>query len=194
MTTPAMLAGWSALLALGATVVGAVTLILFFSRGGAWGKLNDAASVVLLLAMIPVALVIGTIEMETVTTTSVVVAAVGIAAMVVVAILQALLVADRVTYEGTKAAVLGGGAVIGVWYILAALFMTGTVLDGALRWLAIAAGIGYIAIGYGFIAGNERHPLSAIGGVVLLVASCLFLGLLGVSLVTEQITVASWNA
>jgi hypothetical protein len=114
--------------------------------------------------------------------------------MVVVAALQALLVADRVTYEGTKAAVLGGGAVIGVWYIIAGWLTAGTVLDGPLRWLAIAAGIGYIAIGYGFLVGNERHPPSAIGGVVLLVASVLFLGVLGVALVTEQITVPAWNA
>lgn len=194
MMPPGVLAGWSALIAVGATVVGAVTLGLFFSRGGAWGRLNDAASVVLLLAMIPVALVIGTIEMETVTTVSVAIAAVGIGAMVVVALLQALLVAGRVTYEQTKAGVLGGGAVIGIWYILAGLNVGGTNLDGPLRWLAIAAGIGYIAIGYGFLVGNERHPLSAIGGVLLLVASCLFLGLLGVSLVTEQITVPAWNA
>jgi len=194
MTSPAVLAGWSAFVALGATVVGAVTLILFFSRGGAWGRLNDAASVVLLLAMIPVALVIGTIESETVTTVAVAVAALGIVAMVVVAVLQALLVVGRVTYEQTKAAVLGGGAVIGAWYILAGWLTGGTVLDGPLRWLAIAAGIGYIAIGYGFLAGNERHPLSAIGGVVLLAASVVFLGGLGVGLVTGQIMVPAWNA
>jgi hypothetical protein len=194
MITLEQLAGWSALVALGATIVGAVTIVLFFSRGGAWGRLNDAASVVLLLAMIPVALVIGTIETENEATVGFVVAAVGIGAMIVVAVLQGLLVAGRVTYEGTKAAVLGGGAVIGAWYIVAGWLSAGTILDGALRWLAIAAGIGYIAIGYGFLAGNERHPLSALGGVVLLVASCLFLGVLGTGLVTGQITVPAWNA
>jgi hypothetical protein len=194
MPAPEVLAGWSALLALAATIVGAVTLMLFFSRGGAWGRFNDAASVVLLLAMIPVALVVGTIESERESTVAVAIAAVGIGAMVVVALLQALLVAGRVTYEGTKAGVLGGGAVIGVWYILAGWLTGGTVLDGRLRWLAILAGIGYIAIGYGFLAGNERHPLSVAGGIVLLVASCLFLGVLGTGLLTGQITVPAWNA
>ena len=189
MMPPELLAGWSALLALGATIIGAVTLGLFFARGGAWGKLNDAASVVLLLAMIPVALVVARIEADAAGITSVAVAALGIGAMVVVGVLQALLVADRVTYEQTKAAVLGGGALVGAWYVLVGLFGAGTALDGAMRWLAIGAGLGYIAIGYGFMAGNERHPLSVGGGLLLLVASCLFLGLLGVGLVSDQIAV-----
>jgi len=194
MPAPEVLAGWSALLALAATIVGAATLVLFFARGGVWGRLNDAASVVLLLAMVPVALVVGMIESERLSTTAVAVAAIGIGAMVVVALLQALLVAGRVTYEGTKAAVLGGGAVIGVWYILAGWLATGTILDGPLRWLGITAGIGYIAIGYGFLVGNERHPLSAIGGVVLLIASVTFLGILGVGLVTGRTAIPAWNA
>ncbi|HEX4897708.1 MAG TPA: hypothetical protein VFV53_05045 [Candidatus Limnocylindrales bacterium] len=186
---PDVFAGWAALLALGATIVGAVTLWLFFSRGGAWGKLNDAASVVLLVAMIPVALAVARIEADVVGIASVAVAALGIGAMVVVGVLQALLVADRVAYEQTKAAVLGGGALVGAWYVLVGVLAGGTALDGAMRWLAIAAGLGYIAIGYGFLAGNERHPLSVGGGIVLLVASCLFLGLFGVGLVADQIAV-----
>jgi hypothetical protein len=188
--TPEVLAGWSALVALAATIVGAVTLILFFSRGGAWGRANDAASVVLLVAMIPVALVVAALEGQT--TASMGVAAIGIAAMVVVAALQGLLVAGRVTYEGTKAAVLGGGAVIGVWYILAALLMDVNGLDGPFRWLAFAASVGYLAIGYGFLVGNERHPASAIGGIVLLAASVVFLGMLGVGLVTGRTTIPTF--
>jgi hypothetical protein len=47
--TPEIAAGWSALLAAVATVVGASTLVLFFTRGEPWGRLNDASSVVLLL-------------------------------------------------------------------------------------------------------------------------------------------------
>ena len=186
------LAGWSAILAAAATVIGAVFLGLFFSRGEPWGTLNDIASVVLMPAMIPVALVVA--AMEGLTPRSVAVAAIGIGAMVVVAVLQALLVAGRVTYEQTKAAVLGGGAIIGVWYILAASLMDVNGLDGSFRWLAFSAGVGYIAIGYGFLAGNERHPASVIGGVVLLVASVVFLGLLGVGLVTGRTTLPAWTA
>ena len=81
------------------TVVGMATLLLFFSRGGRWGRLNDAASVFLMLALIPVALVLAIIELEVVTTIALVVAALGIGAMLALAVLQSLLVARRVTYE-----------------------------------------------------------------------------------------------
>ncbi len=192
--TPETIAGWSALVAAGATVVGAVTLVLFFARGEPWGRLNDASSVVLMLATIPVALLVATIESETVTTIVLPVAALGIGAMLVVAALQALLVARRVTYEQTKAWVLLGGAVVGVWYILSGLFAARTAIEGLLAWLMLAAGVGFIAIGYGFAAGNERHPLSVIGGVLLLGASTTFLAVLGMRLVTGDLVAPAWNA
>jgi hypothetical protein len=47
-------AGLSALLAAVATVIGAVFLGLFFWKGGLWGLLNDIASIVMMLATIPV--------------------------------------------------------------------------------------------------------------------------------------------
>jgi hypothetical protein len=192
--TPEIVAGWSALLAAVATVVGAITLVLFFSRGEPWGRLNDASSVVLMLALIPVALIVATLESETKTTTVLPVAGLGISAMIAVAVLQALLVARQVTYEQTKLQVLAGGAVIGLWYILSGLLAGFTALDGPLAWLAVASGAGFIAIGYGFAVGNERHPLSALGGAVLLAASTTFLLLLGTRLVTGDIVVPAWNA
>jgi len=50
------LAGASALVAAVATVLGAAFLVLFFAKGGLWGLLNDIASIVLMLATIPVLL------------------------------------------------------------------------------------------------------------------------------------------
>jgi hypothetical protein len=158
------------------------------------GRLNDASSVVLMLAMIPVALLVTTLETETVTTVVLPVAAVGIGAMLFVAGLQALLVARRVTYEQTKRWVLLGGAVIGLWYIATGLLAGHTALEGGLAWLAIGSGIGFIAIGYGFAAGNERHPLSALGGALLLGASTAFFVVIGTRLVTGDLIVPAWNA
>ena len=64
---------------------------------------------------------------------------------------------------------------------------------GPSGWLALVSGVAFIAIGYGFLAGGERHPLSAIGGVALLVASTAFLGILGVRLVSGELVVPDWN-
>jgi hypothetical protein len=192
--TPEVVAGWSALVVAASTVVGAVTIVLFFRRGDPWGRLNDVSSVVLMLALIPVALLVATLESETMTTTVLPVAALGIAAMLVVAVLQALLVARRVTYAGTVRWVLLGGALVGVWYIGTGVMAAHTALEGAPAWLAIASGIGFIAIGIGFARGRERHPLSAIGGVVLLGASLAFLAVLGARLVSGDIVAPDWNA
>jgi hypothetical protein len=192
--TAEVAAGFSALIAAVATVVGAVTLVLFFARGQPWGTINDVSSVVLMLAMIPVAMVIAVFEMERVTTVALVVAGIGIVGMLAAAVLQALLVARRVTYEGSVGAVLGAGAVVGAWYVLAGLLASGTALEGPLAWLAVASGIGFIAMAVGFRIGSERHPLAIIGGIVLLFASTAFLSILGARLVSGDLAVPAWNA
>jgi hypothetical protein len=179
--------GWSALIAAAATVVGAVTLVMFFRRGGNWGLANDISSVVLMLALIPVALLVAVIERSNQAPGSVLIAALGIAGMLVAAAAQALLVLRRLTFEQSKRPVLLAGAVVGVWYVLIGLYARLTPLDGLPAWLAIAAGVGFVAVGYGFLAGNEQHPLSALGGGVLFIASLGFLTILGVRLVTGDI-------
>jgi hypothetical protein len=192
--TPEVLAGWSALVAAVATLFGALALVLFFTRGQPWGTINDAASVVLMLATIPVALLIAVLESEHQTTGALAAAAIGIVAMLVAATLQALLVVGRVTYEQTKGWVLLAGAGVGLWYLLVAFLAQGSAIEGALATLAAVSGVGFIAIGYGFTVGNERHQLSALGGGVLLVASTAFLGVLGIRLVTGDLIVPTWNA
>jgi hypothetical protein len=193
MMTLEQLAGWSALLAAAATVVGAALLVLFFRRGEPWGTLNDIASIVLMLATIPVALLVGTIEMERVTTTAVVVTAVGIAGMLAAAGFQAALVARLRTYEQLLGWTLGAGVIVGVWYILAGVLALPGSLDAPLPALAITSGIGYVAIAYGFAVGDQRHPVSIIGGLVLLLASTTFLTWIGLRLVSSELVVPMWS-
>jgi hypothetical protein len=192
--TPEVAAGLAALVAAGATVLGAVALVLFFSRGQPWGTVNDVSSVVLMVALVPVALLVATLESETVTTVALVVAGLGILAMVSVAVLQALLVARRVTFEQSKGPVLFGGAIVGVWYIASGFLASRTGLEGVLAWLAIAAGLGLVAVALGFALGSERHPLSAAGGALAFLGSTAFLVLLGARLVTGDLVAPSWNA
>jgi hypothetical protein len=193
MTTLAELAGWSALIAAVATVVGAALLMLFFSRGEPWGTLNDIASIVLMIATIPVAIVIGALESERSSVVPWVVAAIGIGGMLAAAGFQAALVARWRTYEQLLGRTLGSGAVVGVWYILAGAFALSGALSAPLPILAIVAGIGFIAIGYGFAMGAQNHLVSKIGGVALLLASTSFLGLIGFRLVTGDLVVPAWT-
>jgi len=194
MTTLAELAGWSALIAAVATVVGAVLLVLFFMRGQPWGTLNDIASVVLMLATIPVAIAVGALELERAGTLSWLVTAIGIGGMLAAAGFQTALVLRVRTYEQLLGRTLGAGAVVGIWYIFAgALALTGS-LPAPLPILAIVSGIGFIAIGYGFARGAQDHVLSRVGGIALLLASTTFLALIGFRLVTGELAVPAWTA
>lgn len=190
----ARFAGLSAWLAAAMTVVGALTLMQFFRKGGRWGAWNDASSVVLMLAMIPVALLLAVLALEVVTTTALVVAAIGIGAMLAVAVLQALLVVGRVSYEQTKLPVLVLGAVVGVWYLLTAVSTAGTDLPDGLRLAAAVSGVGFIAVGIGFARGGQSHPLAVSGGAVLFVASIVFFVWLGALLLGGGLTIPAWNA
>jgi hypothetical protein len=176
---PVALVGASALVAVVATIVGAVTLVLFFARGGFWGLLNDIASIVLMVAMIPVAVALGRLGEGTFGAVAWLVTAIGIAGMVGATIAQSLLVARVRTYTQLLPWTLGASAVVGLWYVLVGVlgieFVVSSNYPVLLIALALASGLGYIAIGYGFLRGNERHPLSVAGGLVLFVASTAFL-------------------
>lgn len=183
----AALAGPSALIAAVATVLGAVFLVLFFAKGGAWGLLNDIASIVLMLATVPVVAFFTTWTAPYLAPrVALAVAAVGLVGMLGAALAQGLLVARVRTYQQLLPWTLGFGAVVGVWYVL--IGVTGWLagMPELLAALAILSGVSFIALGYGFWRGNERHPLSIVGGIVLLIASTIFLSWLGIALIAAE--------
>jgi hypothetical protein len=194
MTTLEQVAGWSALIAALATVVGALFLGLFFSRGQPWGTLNDVASVVLMLATIPVALVVAAIEADESATLALVAAAIGIVGMLVAAVSQVLLVARVRTFERLLPWTLGAGAVVGVWYVMAGILALPGGLPPPMGWVMIASGIGFIAVGYGFARGGQRDPIAALGFATLGMGSTVFLAYLGLFLLSGKLEVPTWNA
>jgi hypothetical protein len=185
LTGLAALAGPSALVAMLATVLGAAFLGLFFARGGIWGPLNDGASIVMMVATIPVVAFFATwTDPYLAPLVAVFVAAVGVVGMVGAATAQGLLLARVRTYQELLPWTLGSGAVVGFWYVLIGITGVMAGMPGLMGALACASGIGYASLGYGFWRGNERHPLSIVGGIVLLIASTIFLAWLGVALVS----------
>ena len=178
------LAGPSALVAAVATVVGAVLLGLFFAKGQPWGTLNDIASIVMMLATIPVLAFFATFtEPYLAPGVALAVAGIGLVGMIGASVAQGLLVARVRTYEQLLPWTLGFGAVLGVWYVLIGITGRLSGVPEIMAVLAIAAGLGYVALGYGFWRGSQRHPLSIVGGLVLLVASTIFLGWIGIALI-----------
>lgn len=180
----AALAGPSALIAALATVVGAVFLALFFAKGGLWGPLNDIASIVMMLATIPVLAFFATFtEPYLAPGVALAVAAIGLVGMLGAATAQGLLVARVRTYKQLLPWTLGFGALVGAWYVLLGVMSRLAGVPEIMAILAVVSGAGYVALGYGFWRGNERHPLSIVGGIVLLIASTTFLVWIGVALI-----------
>lgn len=194
MITVEQAVGWSALLGAAATVVGAITLMVFFARGNPWGTWNDVATIVLMLATIPVALLIAAIESEQFATFAWIVGAVGVLGMWLAATFQAMLVAGRRTYRELLGRTLGASAIVGLWYLLMGLLAIPRGLGDPLPQLAIASGTGFVAVAYGFAVGDENHLLSKVGGALLFVASTGFLGILGGRLVSGDLVIPAWSA
>jgi len=112
------------------------------------------------------------------------VAVVGLVGMLGTTVSQGLLLARFRTYPQLLPWTLGFGAVTGFWYALIGITGAMAGMPGVFAGLALLSGLGYGSLGYGFWRGNERHPLSILGGIVLLIASTIFLTWLGLSLVS----------
>jgi hypothetical protein len=181
------LASWSALLAAAATVIGALFLGLFFAKGQPWGTLNDLASIVLMLATIPVAVRLAEITAQTSPTGAVIVAAIGIVGMLGATAAQSALVLRLGSYAGLLPYTLGAGGVVGAWYLLVGALGVAGGMPGGLALLAFLSGIGYAAIAVGFWRwGQEPRPASVLGGIFVVVGSTLFLGWVGVALLGSE--------
>jgi hypothetical protein len=159
-----MIAGWSAYLAAVVAIISYAALFVFFAVGGVFGPINDAASVVQMIFMLPVALALYFLFRPLSPLISLAALVSAMVAMVGIAILQALLVLRRVRYEQTLLPVLTLGGILGVWWILIGVqSLIGGMLPNGLRWVSIAVGLSAIILVVGFRSGGERHPLAAIG-------------------------------
>jgi hypothetical protein len=161
--------GWAALLSAVATVATLFTAVLFFTFGGAFGKINDAVSVLQMLLMLPVAVALFLLRPPDATGLALLAVVVGGAGMVITAVLQALLVLGYVEYEQTIKAVLSAGGAIGLWLILTNVLTLGEILPAGLVVFGTLAGAGYLLATVGFYKGDQQHPLFYTGGFLIVV-------------------------
>jgi MFS family permease len=182
ITQPDLIFGWTAILSAAATLGTAITGILFFAVNDAFGNVNDTFSVFQVVLMLPVAVALYLLAGPEPGWSALVALAVGCAGMVFVAVLQALLVAGKVRFEQTIAQVLAGGAVIGLWLILAnALALAAGAFSWGLAAFGFVAGAGYVLTAVGFHRGQQEHPLFYAGSLLMVVGYsvwAIWLGLL----------------
>ena len=177
---------WFAFVSAAATVVTFVTGILFFTVGQPWGTIQDTASVLQVLLMLPIAWALHRLLVISARGWSWVALILGAVGMLVAGVLQVLLVVRRVEYEQTIDAVLGAGGAIGFWLALTGvLALVYGLLPAGLAWAGVAAGAGYLLLVVGFRLGGEQHPLFWGGSPVALTGYAVWAVWLGRVLLAE---------
>jgi hypothetical protein len=186
-----LLFGWSAILSAVATLLTLITGILFFSAGGIFGPINDAASVIQMLLMLPVVVALYLLTRQDAGALTLLAAAIGVAGMLIAAVLQALLVFRAVEYEQTSAATLSAGGAVGIWLILANLLaLAARALPGGLALTGVVAGTGYVLLVIGFRLGGQGHPLFYAGSGLAVIGYTVWGAWLGFLFLSGGLAVA----
>ena len=181
-----------AYLAAVATIISFVALFIFFAVGGVFGPINDAASVFQMLFLIPVALTLHQVFRQLNPTLSLTATIITILAMLGIAILQSLLIVQRVRFEQTLKPVLLLGGVIGLWWlVVGALAFSSDTFPAGFAWVSMLAGLSGVLLVVGFWMGGQQHPLAAIGFLVNAFASSIWAIWLGQLLSSSQILVTA---
>jgi hypothetical protein len=160
-------AGPSALVSAIASIVGLVTLIIFFSLGEPWGTINDMASVVQALSTLPVLLFLYRLHQQEAPILSLAAFVIGAIGMLIAIVFQSLLILRVITFAQTAVASPVGFGLLGIpllWFGYRD-FLSGTMPRGVAL-LGILTGAGFVALMAGVLLGGQEHPLTAIGGLI----------------------------
>jgi hypothetical protein len=170
--TTIRISGWSAYANGILTLANMITISLMFAVNPAWGKVNDAVSVLWALSFLPLALLFSRVNRQVMGRgVAMGTAIAGAGAMLLFAGLQSLLAAGLVQFEQTFSAVVALGGIMGMWLLATGLLVRkGQTLPRGLAWLSIVFGFGYILGMVGYWLGGYASPFlwagAAIGYVV----------------------------
>src|SRR5688572_14777149 len=103
-------AGWSAYISAIATVVGAVTLVIFFSLGEPFGTINDVSSIIIAVTGIPILLALHKLHSAVSHGWSLAALVIGVVALLFAGTAQALLVLGFYQFEAAPDSTFGFGA------------------------------------------------------------------------------------
>jgi hypothetical protein len=183
--------GYAAILSAWATIGTFITGMLFFLHSPRLGRVNDIASVVQLLLMLPV--VPGTFLLTR--HHAPILAwpglAIGLIGVLTAAYWQGSLVFDARRYEQAGPAALKAGALIGLWlFAIGAGGLAVPLHAIGLSVLAIIAGVGYMILVIGFMRGAQSHPLFMAGSGLALVGYTAWAFWLGRMLLDGRVMLA----
>lgn len=168
-------------------ILSLVALMVFFSIGGIWGRVNDSLSIFWMLSYLPLAFALFLINRTVNYPASLVSTLVGSAAALAFIVMQVLLVLGRVQFEQTFSAVLTATAVFGLFVLVHGfLGRAGHTLPSVLTWVMIIYGIVSVVGAIGFQIGGEQHPLAMIGLLLTAVTGLVWVIWFGRLLLAEN--------
>lgn len=168
-------------------ILSLVALMVFFSIGGIWGRVNDSLSIFWMLSYLPLAFALFLINRTVNYPASLVSTLVGSAAALAFIGMQVLLVLGRVQFEQTFSAVLTATAVFGLFVLVHGfLGRAGHTLPSVLTWVMIIYGIVSVVGAIGFQIGGEQHPLAMIGLLLTAVTGLVWVIWFGRLLLAEN--------
>ena len=163
--------------AVGLTIGSATALAAFFAVGEPWGTLNDALSIGLAWATVPIALDL--VRRHPASPLLRLGLAADLAGVATTTVFTSLLISRRMTFEDSLQPILAGQAFIGTWLILAAASAWSDPTCRRAAMLGITGGAGLIATAAGIATGGMGSPVAAIGFVSAFVGTTGFYALLG---------------
>lgn len=185
------LAGWSAYFNAAVFLLSLVALMLFFSIGGFWGRINDSLSIFWMLSFIPLVVAFYQINRSVNAPISLASSIVGISAAIVFAVLQFLLVLGLVRFDQTFTAVLFITGIFGLSVLIHALLArAGHTLPYGLTWVMIIYGLASMIGAVGFQIGGEQHPLAMIGLLLTAISGLVWVIWFGRLLLSEGVSAA----
>jgi hypothetical protein len=157
-------AGWSAVANGILFIISTITLMLMFAVNIAWGKVNDATSVIWILSYLPIAIFFYRQLRPVNPALSLAALLIGVLCMIAFAILQSALVVDRVAFEQTFSTIMYLWVGISFWMIVSALLArSGGLLPNYLVAITLALSFSYLVAAAGFLLNGWEHPLALVG-------------------------------
>ncbi len=164
-------AGWCAYLSAAATIIGFVTLLLFFSVGQPFGTINDVSSIIIALTILPVLFVLHKLHRAFAPVVSLWALIIGIVSALIAALLQTLFVFKVIPGDLSGKIVTVAFGVFGIALVLFNyLVYSSTSFSPKFAIWGIVAGAGYAVVALGFLLGGQDHPLTYVGGLAAIVA------------------------
>jgi hypothetical protein len=163
-------AGWSAYISALATVVGAITLVTFFSLGEPFGTINDVSSVIIAVTGILMLLALHKLHSAVSNAWSLAALVIGAVGLLFSGAVQAMLVLRFIPFEQSLDSSFGFSAYGIAIAIHGYLAWVRNVFPRGLTVWGMVAGIGYVLVSLGFIVGGPDNPMTYAGGAAAVIA------------------------